>query len=170
MTGASSQLFEPHLRRAAALGMQFPWRRAGARARAPSLRRCVAPLVLFACFAPALAGYGAVFAPPPLPPTRDATVCPYVTNRWFLNAGFADGSVVIDSVGAWNGTAYGGYAYDAENTGAIVFDGSTGYVDLGSRAFGAPVSFAFWARVRAVERRAAAWPRGGRWRGATRAY
>lgn len=50
------------------------------------------------------------------------------------------------SVGAWNGTAYGLYAYTPANTGAILFDGATGYVDLGSRTFGGAFSLAFWGR------------------------
>lgn len=43
---------------------------------------------------------------------------------------------MIDTVGGWNGTAYGGYSYSADNTGAIVLDGVSGGVYLGSHTFG----------------------------------
>ena len=83
--------------------------------------------------------------PPPLPSARD-TACSKVTNRWLLTPASFSGSAVVDSVGSWNGIVYGGYS---TSSGALVLDGSTGYVDLanGGRTFGGAMSWAFWARV-----------------------
>ena len=99
---------------------------------------------------------------PPLPPPPDFIPCPLVTNRWPLNSAFADGSVVIDSVGSWNGTAHGQYAYTSDRGGAVMLSpGSVhtsfsptsgvpyalgaGYIDIGTRTFGGPMSWLFWA-------------------------
>ena len=69
--------------------------------------------------------------------------CAKLTNRWLLDGSAAStaGSTVIDSIGGWNGVAYGGYSY---SNGAINLDGNSGYVDLGSHYFGGAMSFAFW--------------------------
>ena len=76
-------------------------------------------------------------------------VCPYVTNRWLLNSS-ASGSTIVDSVGSWNGVAYGGFAFVPDSTptsnGAISLDGSSGYVQLGPNTFGGAMSWAFWAK------------------------
>ena len=37
--------------------------------------------------------------------------------------------------------------YDAANTGALEIDGLTGYLSLGTRVFGAPLSLALWTRI-----------------------
>jgi len=47
--------------------------------------------------------------PPPLPSAR-AIACSQITNRWLLDAAHVVNGVVIDSVGSWNGTAYGTYS------------------------------------------------------------
>ena len=69
---------------------------------------------------------------------------------------------MIDSVGSWNGTAYGQFAYTSDRGGAILLSpGSVrtafapasaaphvigaGYINLGTRAFGGPMSWLFWA-------------------------
>ena len=84
--------------------------------------------------------------PPPLPPFNVHVVCSKVTNRWPLNSGYASGSTVIDTVGSWNGTAYGDYSYIAgadAPVGAIAFDGVSGYVQVGAQAgaFGGASAF-----------------------------
>jgi hypothetical protein len=70
--------------------------------------------------------------------------CPKVTNRWPLNSNWASGSTVIDSVGLWNGTAFGGFSYSADNTGAIALDGVSGYVGLGTHTFGGASACGGW--------------------------
>ena len=86
--------------------------------------------------------------PPPIPSIRDAS-CARVTSRWPLTPASIVSGTVIDSVGGWNGTAYGGYS---TVSGALVLDGASGYVNLGTgaggtTAFGGAMSWAFWARV-----------------------
>ena len=74
------------------------------------------------------------------------STCSKLTNRWLLDgtSTSASGTTVIDSVGNWNGVAYGSYNYSGK---AINFDGSSAYVNLGSRTFGGAMSFAFWGKV-----------------------
>lgn len=90
-------------------------------------------------------------SPSPPPPPPPVPVCTHVTNRWLLTGPGHVSSGVPDDIGGWLGTAWGGYAYDAESPGnslgAIVFDGSSGYVDLGSHSLSAPLSIVFWAKV-----------------------
>ncbi len=62
-----------------------------------------------------------------------------MTNRWLL-----DSSAVTDSTGTWNGTVSGGVTF---TSGAAKFDGSTGYISLGTRTFGGAISIAFWFTV-----------------------
>ena len=72
--------------------------------------------------------------------------CSKLTNRWLLDGSAAStsGNTVIDSIGNWNGVAYGGYSY---NNGAVYLDGNSGYIDLGSHFFGGSMSIAFWSTV-----------------------
>jgi hypothetical protein len=113
-------------------------RPAGAsRPRARALARRALLLVLCAAAA------AQPLSPPPLPSAGDAA-CSRVTNRWRLDASGVAGATLIDSVGGWNGTAYGGYS---TANGALTLDGLSGYADLGSRTFGGAMSWAFWARV-----------------------
>ena len=86
---------------------------------------------------------------PPLPPASSSGACRLVTHRWPLNSVSADGAIVMDVVGNWNGTAVGRYTYIADNSGAISLDGYTGYIDLGPRTVGGgAMSWAFWAEAR----------------------
>jgi hypothetical protein len=73
--------------------------------------------------------------PPPLPSSRDA-YCGRLTNRWML-----DNVSAVDSVGTWSGTVMAGVTF---TSGAASFDGSTGYISLGTRTFGGSLSIAFW--------------------------
>jgi hypothetical protein len=73
--------------------------------------------------------------PPPLPSSRDA-FCGRLTNRWML-----DNVSVVDSVGTWSGTVMAGVTF---TSGAASFDGSTGYINLGTRTFGGSLSVALW--------------------------
>ena len=90
---------------------------------------------------------------PPLPPAfQHGVTCSKLTNWWPLNSNWAHGSTVIDKLGAFNGTAFGGYSYSAAHDGAIELDGSTAFVDLGTGSGsnlvfgGGSFSFAFWGR------------------------
>ena len=67
---------------------------------------------------------------------------------------------MLDAVGSWSGgVASGPYGYNAEMTGAMLFDGVAAMVTLPSFAFiapakgtGAPMGVSFWARTSSTSR------------------
>ena len=58
-----------------------------------------------------------------------------------------NGNTLVDTLGNWPATVYGTASFSSSGPGygSLVFDGSSTYVDLGSRMFGQPASVAFWA-------------------------
>ena len=100
--------------------------------------------------------------PPPSPPSPPAPPppVPFACSDFsafydFSPSSLGQGSTTLSSTpladtrGNWPGTVYGPATVTSTGTPyglpALQFDGSTSYVDLGSRTFGQPVSVAFWA-------------------------
>jgi hypothetical protein len=87
---------------------------------------------------------------PPRPPPPASALCGALTTAYDFNAPWLSGSTLIDRLGAWNATVVGTASFSAGGPFGLysmAFDGSTNYVDLGTRTFGAPLTVAMWVKI-----------------------